>query len=50
MITNNFTKEQIENVSKIKEFSKNRNKESTQKIIELLNSNLKINKEKSLKK
>lgn len=49
MTTNNFSKEQIENASKIKELSKDRNKESTQKIIELLNNNSKINKEKSLK-
>lgn len=49
MTTNNFSKEQIENVSKIKELLKNRSEENTQKIIELLNSNSKINKEKRLK-
>lgn len=47
---NIFSKEQIENTYKIKELLKNRDKESIKKIIELLNNNSKINKEKSLKK
>lgn len=49
MTINNFSKEQIENTYKIKELLKNRDKESIKKIIELLNNNSKINKEKSLK-
>lgn len=50
MIINKFTKEQLENVSKIKELLKNRNKESSIKIIDLLNTNSRINKENTLKK